>query len=282
MRHFPAVEITWPVRPVDDLVDRLLADIDGCSPTAVEAHASGLRVFFRTAADRDAAARILAAADPSAYCAPVEVSDEGWPECSQASVSPVTIGAVTVTPPWAEADARQLAGAGCVVVIQPSMGFGTGHHASTRLCLRALQHVPVAGRAVLDVGTGSGVLAIAARKLGASRVLAVDVDPDALQSARENLDLNGEGGRIDLRGVDLTRDTLGETFDVILANLTGAGLTRMSRQFAASARPGARLIASGFQADEQAAVAAAMAAAGWRLDGLSEEEEWLGGLFGRQ
>jgi len=121
------------------------------------------------------------------------------------------------------------------------MGFGTGHHASTRLVLDWLQRVKIDGLAVLDVGTGSGVLAIAALELGAAVSVAIDVDPDALASARENAELNGVSSRIEIRELNLSAAaaTLGRRFDVILANLTGGLLSRDAGAFRALAAPGA-------------------------------------------
>src|SRR5512138_928935 len=139
-----------------------------------------VRVFFTNARERDAACAALAA---RVEVAAVDVSDEDWARRSQENLQPITIGALTIFPSAIEGTAivNQQAALPMSIVIRPSMGFGTGHHATTRLCLEALQAIDVRDRTVLDVGTGSGVLAIAAVLLGAGRATGIDTDADALQ-----------------------------------------------------------------------------------------------------
>jgi SAM-dependent methyltransferase len=143
------------------------------------------------------------------------------------------------------------------IVILPSMGFGTGHHVTTRLCLAALQAVDITDRVVLDVGTGSGVLAIAADRLGARRVLGIDDDPDAIQSARENLGLNPDVRHVTFETLDLAARALPDA-DVVTANLTGALLVRAPPAIRGPP-PGGTLILSGIQSHERDEVRRAFA-----------------------
>jgi ribosomal protein L11 methyltransferase len=169
------------------------------------------------------------------------VPDEDWARRSQESLRAIEAGGLVVAPPW---DVPR-AGAAPVIIIEPSTGFGTGHHATTRLCLVLLQQLDLRGARVLDIGTGSGVLALAAWKLGASDVVAVDHDADALDNARDNIARNGAAASI-----DVVRDDLGalriQRADVVLANLTGAVLVRHAADLTGLATDGGYLILSGF------------------------------------
>jgi ribosomal protein L11 methyltransferase len=277
-RAYPAIDVRWPARPADDAVDRALAEIDTDSPTAVEERDDGVRVFFPSVTQRDRALKRLRELDLTPTCMPVEVPDDDWAARSQASLGPVTIDRIVVAPPWA----NQPAPPGLIrLVVQPSMGFGTGHHASTRLCLRLLQRLDVNGKHVVDVGTGSGVLALAAARLGARRVLAIDSDSDALAAAAENLDLNGLTSTVELRHAELATDanSLSDRFEVVLANLTGGLLIRHVRTLLALAASDGILIVSGLEAVEADDVREAFAVEGWDQDLRLDEGGWTGLTF---
>jgi ribosomal protein L11 methyltransferase len=255
------------------MADLVLAAADDNSPVAVEHTVTGVRIFFTAPADRDAALRAMGDAVPTCAFAPVDVPDDHWAERSQASLKAVTVGKLTVAPPWdLTADREGL------IIIQPSMGFGTGHHASTRLCLHLLQETKVAGARVLDVGTGSGVLAIAAWKLSAASVVALDFDADAITSAVECAELNDVSDLIDIRQADLERETTveGQPFSLILANLTGGMLVRLAERLCGLLLPGGTLIVSGVTLEEEDAVTRAFAAQGATVSARRAEDEWVG------
>ena len=262
-----------------DTLGPILAEIDDGLLGVVET-SSGVQLFFADGTTRDRALGALRTRWPALECAAGEVSDEDWAARSQANLGSIVVGEFSVCPPW-DLPTDPLAP---YVVIQPSMGFGTGHHASTRICLRLMLELPeIQGRSVLDIGTGSGLLAVMTVKLGAGPVVAIDIDADALQSARENIELNDMTGRIDVRLVDVTDATTlrGETFDLVLANLTGAMLARDAGRLAALTAPRGRVIASGFQGHELDDVTSALADAGLRRVETQLEDEWIGALFVR-
>jgi ribosomal protein L11 methyltransferase len=274
-RTFPALQLNWRSAPEDGAVGLILAEIDAETPTAVEEVTNGIRVFFPSAALRDRALIRLREFSADSVCTAIDMPDDDWAARSQASLGHVTVGRIIVAPPWCKEPDRPDR---VRVVIQPSMGFGTGHHASTRLCLRLLQELDVHGKRVIDVGTGSGVLAIAAAGLGAGRALGVDSDPDALAAAAENLLLNEMSAVVELRRLDLVADAavLDERFDLVLANLTGFLLIRHVETLCGLAAAGGALIVSGFEQHEVDAVIAALGTAAWTRDVRLDEDGWVG------
>lgn len=269
MRNYPALSVRTAGDP--DLVG---AAVDDFRPTAIEARASDIRIFFADAHDRDQARRALL---PHFDVVSIDVSDEDWARRSQEHLEPVVVGRLIVMPsagpPRPQAAPLDTAADPLAIVIVPSMGFGTGHHATTRLCLDGLQRTDPAGRDVLDVGTGSGVLAIAASLLGAASAVGVDVDADAIQSARENLALNPLARRVEFVELDLARAALPDA-DIVTANLTGGLLVRAAPQLTEALRPAGTLILSGILAAERHEVRRAFgdAAVVWER----EEDGWVG------
>lgn len=278
MALYPALDVQYEPGPgAGALEDLLYAELDDFEPIAIHEHeaADGWRVFFRDPAQRDAASRALAAIAGAGRLRvhAVDVEDEDWARRSQAGLKAVRAGRITVAPPW---DVPDLSPAGDIlIIIEPSMGFGTGHHATTRLCLELLEAAAVENRHVIDVGTGSGVLAIAAWKLGASGVVAIDNDPDALINARDNVERNGAGAAIDVRQADLSALTHAPA-DVVTANLTGAVLQKYAGPLRRLVLPGGTLIVSGFSPDEFGDVTAAL---GGVIERQVSEGEWAAGVL---
>ncbi len=261
----------WPALDVygDSQEERGFFIADDYAPAAVQEIEGGLRFFFTNAHDRDQAASALR---PFLRISPVDIADEDWARRSQENLTPISVGRIVVAPPWhalATGDRSPR-----TIVIAPSMGFGTGHHATTRLCLAALQEIDLADAEVLDLGTGSGVLSMAAVHLGAARAVGIDDDPDAIQSAVESLALNPglPDGRILFAVGDLMTMEL-PVADVVAANLTGGLLIRAAARLRQAVKPGGALIMSGVQAPERDEVWRAFA--GLELEAESAEDGWI-------
>ena len=281
MSAWPALEVHQADPQISDLIQAFLLDfgiaaIDDTLPDLS-------RVFFHDAGDRDRAADALREQFRGLNIRAVDVPDEDWAARSQAGLKAVQVGGILVAPPWdVPLPGIRDPGSGVrnaepiVIVIQPSMGFGTGHHATTRLCLVALQHIDLHDLRVVDVGTGSGVLAIAASRLGAATVVGIDDDADAVAAARDNLTLNPDA-RVTIEIIDLQIPDPGsripDHFDVVVANLTGGLLIAAAARLASLAGPSGRLVLSGFMDNEESGVLRAFS--GLDVEWRGQEDEWV-------
>jgi ribosomal protein L11 methyltransferase len=212
-------------------------------------------VCFNDAGERDRAANAIHEQLPQLIIERVDLPDEDWAARSQQSLTAVHAGSFIVAPPW---DIPADPGDATVIVIEPSMGFGTGHHATTRMCLRLLSAMDVTDAAVLDLGTGSGVLSMAAALRGARSVVGIDVDQDAIDSAETSARMNTLPDTITFQVADF-RQSAPAAADIVLANLTGGMLTSSAASIAALVRPHGQVILSGFDHTEVDRVLAAFA-----------------------
>lgn len=161
-----------------------------------------------------------------------------------------------------------------VIEIDPGLAFGSGLHPTTQLCLKIFEDMPWRGQSLFDVGTGSGILSIAARKLGAGSVRAVDVDDVAVRVAAENFARNGLTQGVKL-AVGSAADTGGQQWQLVVANILAHVLIQLMPDLAAVLAPGGRLILSGMIAEQEAEVTAAAAAQALQVIDRRLEEDWV-------
>jgi ribosomal protein L11 methyltransferase len=203
------------------------------------------------------------------------VRDADWADAWKAHFPVQRVGRrLVIRPTWR----RHRAGPGDVVVaLDPGMAFGTGLHPTTRLCLAALEHLAdhgrLAGARVLDMGCGSGILAIAALRLGAASAFGVDTDPIAVEATIANARRNRLGRRIRAREGSLPSDA--PPFDVVLANLVAGVLVPLAPPLHRELRPGGTLVASGIFVDRESELVDALEAAGLAVEARSVEGDWV-------
>jgi ribosomal protein L11 methyltransferase len=185
-----------------------------------------------------------------------------------------------IVPSWRE-DAYERRRDDVMLLLDPGMAFGTGLHPTTRLCLRAAEEFVVPGQRVLDLGAGSGILAIAAAKLGAAHVDAVEIEPVAAAVCTENVARNGVTDVVTVRQGTLT-GAPAQRFDLALANITIRTLLEVHDLLAAQVRTGGRAVLSGVLAERAGELLDVLLAHGWRHDRTDQEEDWVALIMTRE
>ncbi len=283
--------------PSEELTEELAEGLVALGGSAVEQDGDRLTTFIAEPEDPDAfleaaadrlngIARAGVGSGEEVEAAALDLhwrwqDDQDWSARWKEGLAPRRVGRrIMVTQPWnpVEPDGDDI-----VIVIDPSSAFGTGEHATTRGALRLLEGAVAGGERVLDVGAGSGILAIAAIRLGAASVLAVEADGGAMATAAENLDRAGVRDRVELVNARVDADYLAGlgdgAVDLITANVLSGVLMPLLPGFRAVVRDDGRVILGGITEDEVEDVTSAAVTAGLTLVTEDREGEWWTGLL---
>lgn len=206
------------------------------------------------------------------------LDDADWTRVWLADFHPLMFGRRTHVVPWHLDKPGNLASDAAIIRLDPGLAFGTGTHPTTALMLDWLDALDLAGSTVIDVGCGSGVLAIAALKLGAQRAIGIDHDPQALTASRDNAHRNGVSERLELAEADRLSTLKGA--DVVVANILAGTLIELAADIAACVRPGGRVALSGILAEQSRDVIKAYSATLESIE-VTEREGWVR-LHGRR
>ena len=262
-----------PTQLLRDPADELAAREDPSSPYIITAHVAA----NSDAADRvDAIERALWHLQAFGLRAigPLRVrtvDDAGWTDAWKQHYVAQRIGRVVIVPSWAE---EELASGEVGITLDPGMAFGTGLHPTTRGCIELLQALKPMPDRVLDVGCGSGILALAALRLGATHVVGIDTDPLAVTASRENAERNGLADRFEAREGTLPA-LAPEQYPLVLANLVAAVLVTLAQSLARHLATGGTLLASGIIEPRASEVVTALGAAGLAAAERRDDGEWV-------
>ena len=199
------------------------------------------------------------------------VAEEDWTESWKKAFKPFRLGAhMLIKPSW---EAVETLPGDHVIEIDPGMAFGTGTHETTGMCVRLVEKYVKPGDTAIDIGTGTGILAIAAAHMGAKRVLATDLDAVAVRVARENVKINGFEGAIEMRCGDLL-EVVDEQADVVIANIIADVIIGLAAPVKPYVADGGVFICSGIAVNRLEDVLAALGAAGYEVLDTLVEGEW--------
>ncbi len=200
-----------------------------------------------------------------------DVHEQDWSECWKQYYKPFRAGKrMVIKPTWEKWDAQP---DDLIIELDPGMAFGTGTHETTAMCITLIEKYYAGGR-ILDVGTGSGILAIAAARLGAKDVIAVDIDPDAVRVAEENVAHNGLTSCIDVRVGDLLQG-LNETFDFAVANILAPVICMLAAPLKNHLKKNGLFICSGIISEAEQDVLNALQDAGYAVLEVMHKNDWV-------
>jgi ribosomal protein L11 methyltransferase len=221
--------------------------------------------------DTEALIRVICEGAPQADVQITDAPDVDWMATFRQGIRAQDLGHIVVAPPWLASDFDPAR----TVVIDPAMAFGTGEHATTRGVVRLLPRVLRTGELVADLGAGSAVLSIAAAKLGAGRVVAIELDPDAMENAEENVRRNAVADRVTvLEGDARLLLPLVAPVGLVLANIISSVLLDLLPDIAKAVGSDGRAILSGILADERDEMLGAVLDTGWRVIAEDAEDAW--------
>lgn len=200
------------------------------------------------------------------------ISTKSWTEGWKESFQPFETGKFVVLPPWRKEDLPNFPRQKIPLIIEPGMAFGTGQHETTQLCLTALEELDVAGKKCLDVGTGTGILAIGALKLGASKVAATDIDPDALIAAQHNIEMN-DAGNVQVEQGSFPEKM--EEYDIVLANILAHVLKRLIPAVAQRVAESGTVVLSGLLVQDEAEILSVCRTAQLSFVSRHIKNDWL-------
>lgn len=201
-----------------------------------------------------------------------EVQEEDWQDAWKAYYKPVSIGKhLVIKPTWEEYSTR---GDEIIIHMDPGQAFGTGTHPTTAMCLEMIEEFIKPGDKVVDVGTGSGILAIAAARMGAAKVMAVDSDPVAVGAARENVRRNGLDAAVEVREGNLL-DNVGGRFQLVIANILSSVIKELAPEAAGVLEAGGHFIASGIIKERLPEIRSVLEKTGFVIEKICEQGEWV-------
>ena len=259
--------------------DAALAALFAAGALGVHEDGAALVTHFPPEADVDGVAVAVREADPGADVTVGRAADTDWSEAWKSLLSVQTVGELRIAPPWLADDLDPAR----TIVVDPGMAFGTGDHPTTRAVVRLMQRMPIAGARVADLGAGSAVLAIAAAKLGARTVTAVELDPDAIGNAMENIERNDVADTVHLiEGDALLLLPLVAPVDIILANIVSTVHVSLLPVMATAIAPRGHAVLSGILTEERAMMRERLAAGGWAIDDEDIEDIWWSATISRR